>query len=257
MYDLQRASFFKRISAFLFDSIIFSIITVGLILIITTVTGYDGLVAEYEEHYDRYAAEYGIDGSMTKDEFNELTEEEKQKYWDTEAKIEEALRGDAEVRRIEQLLMNLTLLSVSVGLFLSFLLLEFAVPLFFRNGQTFGKKIFGVGVMRIDGVKVTPPLVFVRGILGKYTIEVMVPLFIILMILVGAMGIVGFAVLVMLVVFEIALVIRTKTNSMIHDAISQTVTVDLASQMIFESTEELIEYKKRIHAADAERAEYN
>ena len=252
MYDLQKAAFSKRISAFLFDIIIFSIVAVGFMLIIATVTGYDGQIEKYQAHYDRYAAEYGIDKDITTEEFDKLTKEEQDKY----REVDRLFQNDPEVFRDYKLLINLTVLAVSIGLFLSFMVLEFAVPLFFGNGQTLGKKIFAVGVMRVDGVRITPPLVFVRGILGKYTVEVMVPLFIVFMMFIGLVGIIGLGVLAMMAVLEIALVIGTKTNSFIHDALSQTVTVDLPSQMIFESTEALIEYKKRIHAEEAQRAQY-
>ena len=252
MYDLQKASISKRLSAFLFDIIIFSIAAVGFIWMITSITNFGAQVEKYDAHYDRYAAEYGLDRDITQDEFLALPEEEQQRYRD----VEELFKNDEVVFRDYQLVINLALLSVSVGLFLAFMLLEFAVPLFFGNGQTLGKKIFAVGVMRVDGVKVTAPIVFVRGILGKYTIETMVPLFLVFMSFMGMMGIMGLIVLVLLALFEVFLVIYTHTNSLIHDALSQTVTVDLASQMIFESTEEMIEYKKRIHASEVERAEY-
>ena len=41
----------------------------------------------------------------------------------------------------------------------------------------------------------------------------------------------------------------------IHDKLAGTVTVDLASQMIFDSPEALLEYKKRLHAESTERKE--
>lgn len=253
MYDLQKAAITKRISAFLLDIIAFSIAAVGFILLITTVVGYDAQIEKYEAHYERYEQEYGIDRDITEEEFKSLTEEEQKKYEEAREKF----KKDEAVFRDYQILINLTLISVSIGLFLAFMLLEFAVPLFLRNGQTLGKKVFAIGVMRVDGVRVSPAIVFIRGILGKYTIETMVPLSLGFMIVLGQMGIVGIAVLFLLLVLEIALLICTKTNSLIHDALSQTVTVDLASQMIFDTTEEMIEYKKRIHAEAVERAGYN
>jgi len=38
--------------------------------------------------------------------------------------------------------------------------------------------------------------------------------------------------------------------------IAGTVVVDVASQMIFESVEEMNEYKKRLHEEDVKRAPY-
>ena len=41
----------------------------------------------------------------------------------------------------------------------------------------------------------------------------------------------------------------------LHDLLAQTVAVDMASQLIFDSPEDLLEYKKRLHAEDAEKRE--
>ena len=143
MYDIQRASISKRISAFLLDIIVFSIAAVGFILLITSITGYDAQVEKYEAHYIRYAEEYGIDRDITEEEFQALSAEEQQRYKD----VEEMFKKDEAVFRDYQLLINLTLISVSIGLFLAFMLLEFAIPLFFGNGQTLGKKVFAIGVV--------------------------------------------------------------------------------------------------------------
>ena len=60
-------------------------------------------------------------------------------------------------------------------------------------------KIFSIGVMRYDGVRVSPLLMFVRTILGKCTIETLIPLFLIFLLLVGGGGwfsIIGVALIV-------------------------------------------------------------
>ena len=56
------------------------------------------------------------------------------------------------------------------------------VPLKLGNGQTIGKKVFGIGVMRVDGVQLTTIQLFIRTILGKFTLETMIPVYIVLMI---------------------------------------------------------------------------
>ena len=84
----------------------------------------------------------------------------------------------------------------------------------------------------------------------------MVPVLIVLMIFLGAMNVIGAIVIILLLILQIAMLIVTKTNSAIHDLIANTVVVDLASQMIFDSADELIEYKKRVHAEQVERAPY-
>ena len=110
--------------------------------------------------------------------------------------------------------------------------------------------------MRIDGVRISPVILFVRSILGKYTVEIMIPVIIILMMFFGVGSIVTLGVVVLILLFEIILVIATKTNSFIHDVLSSTVVVDLPSQMIFDSVEAKIEYQARIHNEDAKNAKY-
>ena len=155
------------------------------------------------------------------------------------------------------MILNLSLIVLIISSLVAYSALEFAVPLFIGNGQTVGKKIFGVAVMRIDGVKVSPFVMFARAILGKYTLETMIPVFAVLMFFSNSgiwlvAGLVSF----MIAALELGLLIFSKTRPMIHDALATTVCVDMASQMIFNSQEELIEYKKRIHKEDAEKAKY-
>jgi hypothetical protein len=84
----------------------------------------------------------------------------------------------------------------------------------------------------------------------------MVPALISIMILRGAINIVGLLVLALIAIFQIILLISTKTNSLIHDIFAFTVTVDMPSQMIFDTEADLIAYKKRIHAEAVENAKY-
>ena len=134
---------------------------------------------------------------------------------------------------------------ISLSMLIAFLILEFIVPLIFKNGQTLGKKIFGIAVMRVDGVKIPAFQLFIRAVLGKYTIETMVPLFIIMLFLMGTLGITGPIVILLLIVLQIVVMVVSKTNSPIHDLLAVTVVVDINTQMIFDSTAEMIEYKKK------------
>jgi len=55
---------------------------------------------------------------------------------------------------------------------------------------------------------------------------------------------------------ELILMFTTHNRSLIHDLLAGTVTVDLASQMIFDSEEHLLEYRKKLHAEEATRKPY-
>ena len=158
--------------------------------------------------------------------------------------------------RLDSLLLNLVLLISSLGILIPYLLLEFLVPLKLGNGQTLGKKIFGIAVMRVDGVRLPPMLLFIRTVLGKYTLETMLPLFLCFVMTMGVMPVACVLGLAILAVTQLFFIIAKPLRTPIHEMISATVSVDFASQMIFETPEELMEYKKQLHAQEAERAEY-
>jgi uncharacterized RDD family membrane protein YckC len=252
VYDLQKASMWKRASAYIFDFILLGILAVGIGFLLSLFLGYDTQIEKMEAAYTRYEEKYGIDLNISFNDFEKLTDEQKSRYEEADKEFSK----DVEVNRIYSLIINMTLIIITFGILISYLLLEVLVPIFFKNGQTLGKKVFGVAVMRVDGVRLSTLQLFIRTILGKFTIETMFPIFLVMMIMLGSLGIIGTAVIILLGVLQAAVLIVTKTNSAIHDLIAGTVTVDMASQMIFDTPEELMEYKKRIHAEKAERATY-
>ena len=256
IYDLQKASMGKRISAFMFDFIIFLTVFVGIALALSAITDYDGNISSLEAVYDKYENEYGIVLGGEPEGYGEMTEEEKKDYDDRYTAAEEAFQRDSEAVALSSELMNATILILAIGLFISYLISDFLLPLILGDGQTLGKKIFGICLMRDDGVKVSSVMLFVRAILGKYTIETMVPVFLIMLILLGGAGFIGLAAIIAIFVFDVVLMVKTDTNSTIHDMLSYTVVVDKASQLIFESKEAMIEYKNKIHSEEAAKKPY-
>ena len=248
MLDLQKATFSNRISAFLFDAIMFVIVVVGMSCIVNPLIGYDAKVDELEAIYDEYSERYGIDLDLTQEEYDKMTQEEKDAH---NAKVEEAnkaLNEDEEALEVYYRIMVLFLCNITVSTLVAYLVLEFAIPLLLGNGQTLGKKIFGIGLMRADGVKLAPMQLFVRSILGKYTLETMIPVIVAGMVVTQVLGIVGIAVLLGIVILEVVVYFKSGTNSLIHDVVAVTICIDVKSQRIFETEEELIEYKEKIAA---------
>ena len=168
----------------------------------------------------------------------------------------DALVADDAAMDAYNMVINLSLLSATFGILLAIVILELILPLILKNGQTVGKKCFALGVVRVDGVKVTPLQMFVRTILGKYTVETMLPVYLFLMAFWGTAGAwVIWAILGLLAV-QLICVAVTKKRSAIHDLMAGTVVVDIASQKVFDSTEDLLAYVKRIHAEEAQRQDY-
>lgn len=251
-YDLQKASMWKRISAFLFDGIMLVILAVLFAWGLSTLLGYDGYNRTVKESYDRYSQEYQVDLRMSLTEYEALSPEEAQRVDDAF----DALNADAKALRAHQMMLQLSVLILSLSFFFAYLIWDFIIPLKLGDGQTVGKKIFGLGLMKTDGTRVHGPTLFIRAILGKYTIETMIPVLILLMIYWGTIGVVGPAVIGLILLTEIIVMISTHTNSLIHDLLANTVVIDEASQKIFETPEELAAFKAEIAAEITQREKY-
>ena len=248
VYDLQKAGMWKRISAALCDLIALGIVVVGLALLLSAILGYDGHASELEDISESYETEYNVDFDISESDYEKLSEDEKAQY----KLAMDAFSKDGDANYIYNLLVNLTFVMITLSILVAFLLLELLVPLLFGNGQTLGKKVFGVAVMREDGVKLAPMLLFTRAILGKYTVETMIPVFVVLMIYWGMIGILGTLLVLGLLILQMVLPALTRERRALHDILAHTVAVDYASQMIFDSPEAMLEYKQRIHAEQVE-----
>ena len=251
-FDIQRASLLKRFSAFLLDFIVITILSTLFIYLISLVTHFDYYNTQLTSSYSRYESEYGITFSISQGEYEGYSDEERGRY----DEAYNTLIGDREAMDNYQRVMNLTLLSLSLGIFLAVFTSEFLIPLFLKNGVTIGKKIFGLSVMRKGGWKINSLSLFIRAILGKYTIEIMVPVLLILMILFNMIGIAGTIVIIGILVTNFILVMTRYEHQAIHDILSDTVVVDWASQKIYDSEEDVIEAKKERAKEEAGRTDY-
>ncbi len=252
MLDLQKASVLKRVSAFLLDIILLLILITGFAFVLSLATGYDGYNERLEAVEQTYEEKYGVSFDISEEEYNKMTEDQR-KYFD-EAYAEFAKDEDA--LYLYNMQFNLILLISTVSILLAYVVLELILPLVFKNGQTVGKKIFGIALMHTNGVRLSTLALFVRTVLGKFTLETMIPVYIFIMAVFGTLGLTGTIMLLLILVLQIGVILITKTNSCIHDLLANTVAVDLSSQMIFDSVDAMNEYKKKIHAEQVKNADY-
>jgi len=253
--EVQKPNMWKRISAALLDFVLIFVLIEGIILLLTSVLGYNSYVERRNEIEAKYIADYGIIRDLTEEELSAMPEDERSAYIAKVEAANKAYQSDEEVIFLFGKIMSLALMIATLSILFAFVILEFAVPLWLGNGQTVGKKIFGIAVMRIDGVKVAPISVFARGILGKCTIGTLVPAYLVIMVFFGVMGTVGVVTFAGLFLLQAILFVFTKYHTPIHDKFAQTLTVDMTTQLIFDSVDEMIEYKKREAAERAERRE--
>lgn len=252
IYDLQRASMWKRISAWLLDAILLCVTATGMALLLSALLHYDQYSQQLDARYAYYEAEYGVSRNITQAEVDAMTPEQLAAM---EA-ASNAISEDGEAMYAYSMMLQLIILITSIAILLAYLALEFFVPLAFRNGQTIGKKVFGIGVMRQDGVCVNGVCMFIRTILGKYAIETMIPVMMVLMLFFGSIGEIGWFIVGAIGILQIFFLATTQERCLIHDKLATTVAVDLASQMIFSSPEELIAYKQKVAAEKAANQVY-
>lgn len=250
--DLQKANIWKRVSAGLFDGILLGILAVGIAVLISLITGYDAKTQALSGYYAQYERQYGVSFSVTEEEFFASSPEEQARYEEAYA----ALTADPEVLRAYQTVLNLTLVMISLGLLLAFAILEFFIPFYLGHGQTAGKKIFGIAVMRTSGVRMNTVSFFIRTFLGKYTVETMIPVLILILLYFNAIGLAGTLVLIGLLILQLVLFFVTPGHSLIHDRMADTVAVDMSSQLIFDTEEARLEYIKKEAAEKASRSVY-
>ncbi len=245
--SLQRAGMWKRISAFLFDAILLGILAVLFAFLLSSVLGYDRYVDTLNRCYEAYGEQYGVDFQTSLSQYDSMTEEEKQQ-------LEEAYRAvgqDEEAAYAYQMTIRLTILMVSLGILLACLIWEVLIPVLLKDGQTLGKKIFSLGVMRSDGVRLGGVQLFVRSILGKYTVEIMIPVLVAMMLYFGSTGLPGTLLILGLALVNGCLFLFTYAHTPIHDLLAGTVVVDLPSQRIFPTREDMIAFKEQLAAEKA------
>ena len=254
--DMQKAGLWKRIAAAILDLILLAILAVGCAWGLTVMLDYDGhaetaatIKAEYEERFH-------IPPNVTTSVYQQMDEAEKKAYDEAVAEANKALAEDAEAVRILNLLQSLQLIITTFGILIAVLLLEFIVPLILKNGATVGKKVFGLGLVRTDCVRVNNLQLFTRTLIGKFTIEIMIPAYLVIMILNGSLGSMGVLVIGAILLLQVILYFATKQNQLLHDIMAGTAVVDVTSQRIFASDEDRVEFLKRMAAEQAEQQEY-
>lgn len=251
-YDLQKANLLKRLSAWIFDTIVLMVLVTGLALLLSTALGYDNYSNQLTECYEKYEEEYNVKFHITQEEYDKMTPDAQERYDQASA----ALNEDKDAMHAFNMMFSLILVILSLSILGAYMVLEVLIPVKLGNGQTLGKKIFGLALMRTNGVKINNICLCIRTVLGKFTIETMIPVLLLIMIFFGVIGFLAPAIIGILLVVQAALLIITSTNAAIHDVIADTVVVDMASQMIFNSELELMDYKKKIAAEKAAKKPY-
>ena len=247
-FEIQKAGVWKRASAFLLDVILLSILAVGLLTLLSAVTGYDTKAQLLEDRYTAYSEAYDTDLNMSEEAYNSLPKEAQERFM----AAYKALTEDGEAQETYRQGVMLSLLILSLSIFLAFALLEFLVPLLFKEGRTLGKKVFGLCVVHTNCVRMEPGAVFIRSMLGKCTIETMVPALVLVMLYFNVVGLAGTLLLAALGMTQLILLIAPRNTQPIHDLLAQSAVADYQSQPVYDTLDEVVAAKAG-RAAEAAR----
>ena len=276
MFELRKIGIVRRASALLLDAILLAVLTTGFMWIVSLICNFSRtqeLANQYYSEWEDFRKEYipgvaefygftyeesedGTEYTITKGDAPATLDEVVAKLNSSEGNDPETAEAYEKyltltpIRTVNaqyQLVYSMLFMMVSIGLLLAYLILEFIIPIFLKNGQTVGKKVFGICLVRPNCVKITNIALFARTLLGKFAIETMFPILLVFLFLFGGLGILAIILLAAMTILNIVLFFATKNRTPIHDIFAATVAVDMRLQMIFETEEELIAKKSLQH----------
>ena len=248
-YEIQKASLWKRIAAGILDFILIIVLATGTGWALSGLLQYDNYSNRLDQLRSSYEERYGIDLDVP---MEALSTEQQAVY----KAADEAFGQDEEAIYLFNMAINLILLIVTGGILAAFIVLELIVPLLIGNGQTVGKKVFSLCLVRNDGVKINNLQLFARTVLGKFAVETMIPVYVVIMFRFNALNLMSLILGVAVLLTQCISIIATRNNCLLHDLMVGTVVVDYGSQKIFKSTDDLIAYQKKIAADRAARQTY-
>lgn len=219
---LVKANLTKRAIAWLLDTILLVLVSVSLYSIVLEVTDYDDYAVQLENYYAQYEQMYDTSFDISEEEFYEMTNQEMENY---EAAYN-ALMADENAMALYSKMIWMVLAMLGISSFLGYAALEFVIPMLLGRGQTVGKKIFSLSVVKVDGEDLGVVGLLLRTFVGKFLIETMFPVMMVVLMMFGSVGLVGPVLVLVLVVLEIVVMVRTQSNSMVHDLLANSVTVE-------------------------------
>ena len=224
----KNADLIKRFAAWILDNLLIVVLTVGCCVSMSKIVGYEQNNQALDAVFAKYEAQYGVTFDVSEEAYMAMTDAERANY----DAAYEALSTDPEALQGYGRMMGMTLIIAAVSCFLPLFVWEFLLPLCLGSGQTLGKKVFSLSVVRKNFAPITGKQLFFRSVLGKYAIETMIPLFIMLLFFWGAISLATLGILLALVCIQFLCIAMTKNHTAIHDVIAGTRVVDTGSLVI-------------------------
>ena len=244
---LQKAPFFKRLLALMLDWMFIVILIFTCVMPMALVLK----VGEYSENFDRYYTkyekQYGVKFDLTEEQFNAMTEEELKLY----EEAYNALTSDEEANAAHDALFKRMLGSIELSILAAYLVMDVLFPLMLKNGQTLGKRVFGLAVLRSAGEPASMLTILSRTVIGKFTIQTAIPALVICSILMGSRDL--FGILYVVVILAANVVLMIKKNKTLHDILADTMVVAVPTRAPrTKKQEESFAHKAKIATAKIE-----
>ena len=231
----------NRIAAFIIDAILLLILFTGILYFIS-------LIANFDAHYAILQEEYKRVGYLV---FNpEINDYQTISPTDPNFDYVVELINDNEVLLKELSFVNTFSVNAPlIGLAIALFVLEFIIPLIFKNGQTIGMKFFKIALISNNNLAITTTQLFARCIIGKIAVLGIIPLLSILYIFLNSGGgLFGTLILLIIVIVQMAMLIKNKNHEGLADKIANVYPVNFTETVIYKTQKEFDEacynYKK-------------
>lgn len=215
---ITKPRFMRRVAAWIIDFFCVVILFFGLSLFLDTPIKTALGISKINDEIAERAVEEGVASYQTVDGVETIV------YIDANDERYVAFFSSEEIAPKQTKAMYLSVLGIATEVLISEFFMCFLVPLLLKNGQTFGKKVFHIGVISQNGLQMAPWQLPVRSFVGIFLIETF---FSLNYFFPG----VGF-----LLSFIVA--ICTKKHLALHDFIANTIVIDIENTPVFVSEQE-------------------
>ena len=226
IFEPHRASQVKRAAAYLIDLILFLVVFTGVLYLVSIIIGFQDSLDKLNAMMEQY--------QVCEDENNPVCIQN----W-------ENFNKDSTAVYYSNKTIELLLIVFSVSVIVTNILYELIIPLCLKNGQTVGLKVFNLGFIDNEGVKVRPIQVFVRFLFGKTIVNILIPFYSFLFYTMygGLPGMIAGLLAFGIPVMNILLFLFGPKKCGFANLIGGVFVVDLEDTYIFENKEELIKMK--------------
>ena len=237
IYTPKKATWFKRILAFLLDVILFAVLVSGMMLLLSFVLGYQRDLELLEEKYIQYGI-YVLNNSGTYEFCTTVNNEACLDAW-------EAFNLDAEACAYYDSTAIKTIPILIGGIFFSELILDFIVPLFIKNGRTIGMFCLGIAYLDTKDIQITSIQLFIHFLFGKFLVVSALPVFFFLMHFFNLWPNYGLLVCLGILLVNVLMKFFTPKRMGIADSIGKMYLIDNESQVYCKTVEELSALKAK------------